>query len=132
MWKILSGEKQEYDEVLNDRKYKYSIYRDLLGKAKDLRFQEIRDGECNYSYFPVIFPTEEILLKVEKKLNEENIFPRRYFYPSVNTFSKILDYQPTPIAEDISKRILCLPLYWSLDRKQVMRISEQIISALNV
>jgi dTDP-4-amino-4,6-dideoxygalactose transaminase len=119
-----------YDEVLNDRKDKYSIYRDLLGEAKDLKFQEIRDGECNYSYFPVIFPTEEILLKVEKKLNEENIFPRRYFYPSVNTFSKILDYYPTPIAEDISKRILCLPLYWSLQSENVVGIANLIKKTL--
>gem|GEM_PF-4135531 len=42
------------------------LYRDGLGQMPGLKFQEIRDGECNYSYFPVIFPTEDALLNVEK------------------------------------------------------------------
>ena len=40
----------------------------------------------------------------------------QYFYPSVNTLEHIVDYDaPTPVSEDISKRILCLPLYWKLE-----------------
>ena len=83
-------------------------------------------GESNYSYFPIIFDTEERLLNIEKVLNFENIFPRRYFYPSVNTFTNIVTYSSTPISEDISKRILCLPLYWKLEKF----IMEKIISII--
>src|SRR5690554_5337756 len=54
--------------------------------------------------------SEETLLTTQKQLNDKNIFPRRYFYPSLNT----LDYvngKPMPVSEHIASRILCLPLY---------------------
>lgn len=113
-----------YEKILADRKEKYTLYKDALSEISSLRFQEIKFGESNFSYFPVIFETEQQLLKVEKKLNEENIFPRRYFYPSVNTYTNLIVYQPTPISEDIAKRILCLPLYWKLNQDIVETISE--------
>ena len=79
-------------------------------------------GETNYSYFPLIFSTEKQLLRVESELNKSQIFPRRYFYPAANTLNHIVDYEPMPIAEDISKRILCLPLYWKLENNIVQRV----------
>jgi len=116
-----------YDEVLADRKRKYLLYKEILRKDSSLSFQKCKTGESNYSYFPVIFESEEKLLETEKKLNQNSIFPRRYFYPSVNTYTEILPYQPTPISEDISKRILCLPLYWKLQDEDVERICEIIL-----
>jgi len=101
-----------------------------LGKSEKLKFQRIKENETNYSYFPVIFTSEEELLKVEKALNEKNIFPRRYFYPSVNTYTKILNYQSTPISEDISKRIMCLPLFYDLNIDEVESISNLILQEL--
>jgi len=83
-------------------------------------------GEPNCSYIPVIFDSEERLIEAEKKLNANQIFPRRYFYPSVNTYTKILNYQATPNSEDVSKRILCLPLYWGLKMKEVDKIIKVI------
>lgn len=110
--------------VLADRKYKYSIYKELLS-ATFLKFQRINQS-TNYSYFPVIFPDEQLLLKVEQSLNQKNIYPRRYFYPSVNTLTKITPYQPMPISEDISRRILCLPLYYDLEVSQIESITHII------
>lgn len=80
----------------------------------------------NYSYYPIIFSDERVLLKVQKALNEMSIFPRRYFYPSLNK----LPYShqiPMPVSEDISSRILCLPLYVGLEHTEVSKI----ISVLN-
>lgn len=119
-----------YDEVLADRHKKYMLYSNELSTIPGLSFQEVKWGTSNNSYFPVIFETEEQLLKVEKALNAENIFPRRYFYPSVNTYTEIVAYQPTPISEDIAKRILCLPLYWKLEMESVQRIITRIKSTL--
>jgi len=115
-----------YDQVLSDRKIKYKHYKERL-QAAGYHFQKIVDGETNYSYFPVIFDSEEQLLSAEKKLNENNIFPRRYFYPSVNTYTKIVAYQAMPVSEDISKRILCLPLYFSLSMDDVDRICDLLL-----
>jgi dTDP-4-amino-4,6-dideoxygalactose transaminase len=115
-----------YEDVLKDRKEKYNLYKESLSNIPGMKFQSFKHGEPNYSYFPLIFESEEKLLQVEKKMNENNIFPRRYFYPSVNTFNHILDYQPCPISEDISKRILCLPLFYNLLLEDIQEIINQI------
>lgn len=121
-----------YAPVLVDRKTKYKLYKEKLSKVKGLTFQQTQEGgEINYSYFPVIFESEEHLTKIEKALNTNNIFPRRYFYPSVNTYNKVVPYHSTPISEDISKRILCLPLYYNLTTKEMESISQIIINELS-
>lgn len=112
-----------FDQVLIDRKRKYLLYQELLKGCDFIRFQVTNTGESNYSYFPVIFKSKALLLESEARMNKKNIFPRRYFYPSVNTFKKIVDYQPTPFSEDISERILCLPLYWTLTVENVKFIA---------
>ena len=117
-----------YDEVLSDRKRKYEMYKNALSSNKSLSFQQNKTGETNYSYFPVIFENESVLLEVEKRLNNHQVFPRRYFYPSINIYTEIIEYQPMPISEDISKRILCLPLYWNLADEDIKRIIEIVKS----
>jgi dTDP-4-amino-4,6-dideoxygalactose transaminase len=82
--------------------------------------------EYNYAYYPVILPNEDCLLKIRNALNQAEIYPRRYFYPSLNT----LEYtgtQTAPIAEDISKRVLCLPLFYELSDQEVKLISDIIL-----
>lgn len=115
------------DDALADRKKKYALYKDALSKDSSLSFQRINEG-CNYSYFPVIFKDEETVLKVTTALNAENIFPRRYFYPSVNTFTKLVPYTPMPVSEDIASRILCLPLYYTLSEDDIDRIVSCIMN----
>lgn len=115
------------DAALADRKRKYAMYKEALSKDKSLKFQKINEG-CNYSYFPVIFKDEETLLEVQAKLNANHIFPRRYFYPSVNTFSRLVPYTPMPVSEDIASRILCLPLYYTLSEQDIQRIIDIILA----
>ena len=117
------------DAALEDRKKKYVLYKDELSKDASLSFQRINGG-CNYSYFPVIFKDEDTLLKVQAKLQENHIFPRRYFYPSVNTFTKIVPYSSMPVSENIASRILCLPLYFTLRDEDVLRIVSIILGTL--
>ena len=114
------------DAALEDRKRKYALYKEALSKNSTLTFQKINEG-CNYSYFPVIFEDEASLLKVQAKLNEHHIFPRRYFWPSVNTFTKLVPYVPMPVSEDIASRILCLPLYYGLSDEDIQRIINTIL-----
>jgi dTDP-4-amino-4,6-dideoxygalactose transaminase len=120
-----------YDEVLKDRKEKYLLYKALLSNNESLVFQRIDRGEPNYSYFPVIFKSEELLLKVERTLTENGFVPRRYFYPSVNTFTKVVDYQPCPLSEDVAKRILCLPLFWKIGDENVRKIAQIVNETIN-
>lgn len=111
-----------YDTVLEDRRKKYQLYKNLLSSIPSMQFQVVRHGEPNHSYFPVIFESENQLLNAEKRLNEQNIYPRRYFYPSVNTFTKVVNYQACPLSEDLSQRIMCLPLYFKLQKNNIAKI----------
>ncbi|MEB3206543.1 MAG: DegT/DnrJ/EryC1/StrS family aminotransferase [Vampirovibrionales bacterium] len=75
-----------------------------------LRRPVIRSGTSyNYAYYPLIFPTETAAVAAKKALNLENIYPRRYFFPSLSTLPYV-DHQPMPMAESIASRVLCLPL----------------------
>ena len=119
-----------YEIVLNDRRAKYNHYKEMLSSSEGIIFQEFRHGLANFSYFPVIFRSESLLLNVVMKLNEINIFPRRYFYPSVSTYTKIMDKSFMAVSEDVSKRILCLPLYWGLEEVKMEIIVKRIISGI--
>lgn len=101
---------------------------DKLLKGRVARPKTLAGAEYNNGYYPVILDSEELLLKKKKELEEENIFPRRYFYPSLNTLPYIQDHQGCPVSEDISRRILCLPLYPGLEEKYINRISEVIVA----
>ena len=86
--------------------------------------------EYNYAYYPVVLRDEAQLLAVKRALNSHNINPRRYFFPSLNTLPFLQVKQSCPVSEDISSRVLCLPLYDSLDEQDVLRISALVREAL--
>jgi dTDP-4-amino-4,6-dideoxygalactose transaminase len=105
----------DIEEIKEKRKDILENYRKELNDL--VQFQEQNENATeNYSYFPVVFKTEEQLLKVQKALNQKNIFPRRYFYPSLDTLEYIEPKQECKISRDISKRILCLPIYAELEK----------------
>lgn len=114
------------DAILADRKKKYKLYKSILSQNATLSFQEI-DESCNCSYFPVIFDSEAALLKVDAELRKGNVFARRYFYPSVNAYKKLGVEATCPISEDISSRILCLPLYYTLSADAVKIIANEVL-----
>ncbi|MNG40078.1 dTDP-4-amino-4,6-dideoxy-D-glucose transaminase [compost metagenome] len=66
---------------------------------------------------------------MQKKLNDNNIFPRRYFYPSLNTVEYTQGTE-MPISESIASRILCLPLYADLKREELEKIVSLITNAI--
>lgn len=113
------------DEIIGNRKKTVDFYNENLDFSK-LRKLKLRDNsKWNYSYYSIIFESEEILLKVQKALNEEQIFPRRYFYPSLNTIP-YLNGVDMPVSESIASRVLCLPLYASLEKAEVQLISKLV------
>ncbi len=117
------------DEVLKKRKTIFERYFENLKNMDFIRFQSFDKEAYNYSYLPVVFDSEERLLKVRASLNENNIFPRRYFYPSLNTVKAVAPYTPMPLSEDLAQRILCLPSHSRLEMEKVDLISEIIIQS---
>ena len=121
------------DDIEDIKKSRKEVVENYRKELKDLvQFQEQnKNATENYSYFPIVFKTEEQLLKVQKALNDENIFPRRYFYPSLDTLEYIEPKQKCKISRDISKRILCLPIYAELtkaEQNSILNIIKQNIS----
>ncbi len=87
---------------------------------------KIREGtKWNCSYFPILFESEAQLIESMKRLNGKGIYPRRYFYPSLNKLSYI-NYDPMFVSEDIASRILCLPIAHDLDMTVVDNICKWI------
>lgn len=105
------------------RKQIVSYYDLNLTKVQKIK---IRDNtEWNYSYYPIIFESEELLLEVQKTLNSKNIFPRRYFHPSLNTIN-FINGPKMPLSESISERVLCLPLSHEIDETDLNKICTTI------
>ena len=104
----------DIEEIKENRKIVSTKYKEEL---KDLvQFQEQNaNASENYSYVSVVLKSEEELLKVQKALNAVDVNPRRYFYPSLDTLEYIEPKQECKISRDISKRILCLPIYAELE-----------------
>lgn len=118
---------EDIDTILSDRKESCELYNSLITNDKVRKLNINENLEWNYSYYPIIFDTEENLLKSIEKLNMSNIYPRRYFYPSLNTLS-YLKAKKMKNSEDISSRIMCLPLFYGLDKGIVETIAKIINS----
>ncbi|PRM87205.1 DegT/DnrJ/EryC1/StrS family aminotransferase [Aliarcobacter cryaerophilus] len=114
------------DDIENIKEKRKVVIENYREELKDLvQFQKQNENASeNYSYFPIVLENEEELLKVQKVLNDENIFPRRYFYPSLDTLEYIEPKQECIISRNISKRILCLPVYAELDFDNQNKIIE--------
>lgn len=111
--------------ILAERKKVVDFYNSNLDFSK-LNAIKIRENtDWNYSYYPVIFESEAQLLSIEKVLNEHQIIPRRYFYPSLNTIN-YTEGQTMPISESVASRILCLPLYVGLTENDLNGIVTHI------
>lgn len=111
------------DEILENRKLLSGWYDQTLTNLNIRRPSHQKDSVFNYSYYPIIFESEEELLEKFKALESKEVFCRRYFYPTLNSL-RYVQQGITPVADDISKRILCLPLFHSLSKKDIEYISE--------
>lgn len=83
----------------------------------------------NGAYYTVIFESEEKLLKAKKFLDLNGIGTRRYFFPSLGSSLPYLEKSHCPITEDISRKVLCLPLYFDLSMEEVDHISRLLIKS---
>ena len=117
------------NHIINERKKVVDYYNTHLNfvTLKKLKIRE--NTEWNYSYYPVIFENEAQLLAVQQVLNDNNIIPRRYFYPSLNNLPYV-NYKTMPVADDIAKRVLCLPLYVGLSQKELALIVKLVNNVL--
>lgn len=116
-------------EIIADRRRSVELYDSLLGNIVT-RPTIPADTVYNYAYYPVLFDSEQTLLSVKAALEAENVYLRRYFYPSLNTLPYLPTRQSCPISEDVSLRIACLPLYFRMEDNLINDICAVILACI--
>lgn len=114
------------DRIIEQRKGVCDYYDAQLDFSKMSKLKVRNGTEWNYAYYPILLNSEEILLKVSAILQAQDIYPRRYFFPSLEDLPYIKS-DHCNVARDIASRVLCLPLYNTLEQ----RILEKIVSITN-
>lgn len=122
------------DEEIAKRKAVVEHYNKRLSDVEGIKIsKEQKDVKANYAYYPVIFEPNKFGKTRDEiyellKINE--IYARKYFYPTTNTFEcyrDMFDMGDTPVALELSKKVLTLPLYADLRMEQVDRICDLIL-----
>ena len=121
------------DEVIEKRKEIAKTYRKKLDGIEGVSFKnDLPNVSHCYSYFPILINKDKYGKtrdEVYEELKKQNIFGRRYFYPLISQFPtyKSLDSAKPgklPIAEEITKKVICLPIYPELELKTVEIIAK--------
>lgn len=92
-----------------------------------------KDVKENYAYFPVVFDGYKYTRdEVFKRLADNGIIARKYFYPITNSFDCYkgqpgFDVDKTPVAKFVAERVLTLPLYAGLSIEDCDRICDVIL-----
>ena len=116
-----------YDAIHKKRKILFEAYEERLVNLKARSPIWHAAGKRNYAYYPVIFEDEQLMLDCMERLQKNEIFTRRYFYPSLATSLPYLKSGTFKVTDDIAKRILCLPFFYDLSVEEVDLIGRIIL-----
>lgn len=124
------------DECIAKRQQIDARYREQLGTVHGIRcLQESGEVIANYAYFPILVGDEFPVTRdeLERKLNEQDIYPRRYFYPLISNLPMYSDAPSSvpanlPVANRAAAEILCLPIFPGLEPAAVDEICSIIAS----
>ena len=124
------------DLIIRKRATIAKHYTEILSKVNGIEILNYSgDFEPNYSYYPIKvlenFPLSRDALF--KKLNENRVMSRRYFYPLLTDFDAVKKYpnitKPSfPNASELTNQVLCLPIYPDLPLNDVSFIANLISS----
>jgi dTDP-4-amino-4,6-dideoxygalactose transaminase len=125
------------DQAIQSRRQVDTRYRDLLAGVKGIRCVDCaHESEHNYSYFPILVERDYPLTRdaLYDRLKANGYHARRYFYPLISDFPM---YRGLPsarrdnlqVAAATAERILCLPIYPSLEDETIRAIASVIAHA---
>lgn len=106
-------------------------YDKQLQNLKAYRPKWHRDSENKGAYYPLVFESEELMLKVMEHLKAHEVGTRRYFYPSLASALPYLEPQALEITDEASKKVLCLPLFYDLTMEEIDMICRLILRIQN-
>lgn len=123
------------DQAIEKRRMLAACYHEYLREVRGIRMlAEMPNIRQNYQYFPVLINQKEFGLSrndVYEELKNYGIFTRRYFYPLISQFPTYrgllsASAENLPVAEQVTKHILCLPMYADLELEHVQYICQTI------
>lgn len=116
--------------LITERKVLFDCYQhSLKGEVQTINLSAYPGLDWNYSYFPVVFKTPEEMKKCYEAMFSNKIYPRRYFYPSLNRVP-FFKGNPCPVSENLVERVLALPFYNGLEESQIEFISKIVLDNL--
>ena len=126
------------NSFIDRRKEINDIYLKNLSGLEGIKFIQSKADKHNYSYFPIEIVSQDNTL-VESfvdYMKSKNINCRRYFYPLVSNMKLFSNYPSAvksnlPVANLISNRIVCLPIYPDLSNDDVNKVSDCVRSFFN-
>ncbi len=124
------------EQELAKREKIAAIYRECLSDTPGIRMlPELTDAKGNFAYMPIfvddtVYPiSRDDLYELLKK---HGYFGRRYFYPLISefpTYRGLASSSNLPVATELSRQVLCLPMYSELSKLAVKNICDVIIGA---
>lgn len=119
------------NKIHNKRKELTEYYDESLGNLRATKPIWHKGASLNYAYYPIVLESEELLLRIKEKLDANEIFTRRYFYPSLASSLPYLPVRNLPVTEDLSRRVLCLPLYFDLTNEEIDLMARLMLRVQN-
>lgn len=124
------------DEAIMRRREVASLYRELLSGVTGIGcLEKPADTVDNFAYFPVFVGVDYPMSRdaLNERLRESGFYARRYFYPLIAEFPMYrglpsADLEHLPVATQISRQVLCLPIYPALDLTVVEEVCAIIAS----
>ena len=117
------------EEYINKRRELSQLYVENLSDLKAISFRIPQENvKYNYAYFPIKVVNEHVRDVIFDYLHKYNILCQKHFEIPTNRFDcyKGMFVDHTPIADEVARKTLLLPLYSDLERKQVYSICRLI------
>ena len=127
---------KQVDAAIEARHQVAIKYREALKDVDGIEYWNDLPGvKHNYSYFPIFVHQKTYGMSRDElyfKLKEQGILARRYFYPLISDFSTYRGLpsatkENLPVATEMAREVICLPMHHSLSKDNVERILNCII-----
>jgi len=128
---------KDVETNIHKRKEIAELYRSHLCNQDGITcISEIDGVQHNYGYFPIFIDKDKFGISRDElyyKLQESNIFARRYFYPLISQFQPYKGLESSnpenlPVATRVTEQVISLPIYADMASSNVKRIVETILS----
>jgi len=119
------------ERIHNKRRELTEYYDERLANLNAVKPIWYKGSSFNYAYYPIVLESEDLLLKIKEKLDINEIFTRRYFYPSLASSLPYLPAKELSVTDSVSKRVLCLPLYYDLTKEEIDLMARLMLRVQN-